>query len=310
MKKIFILLLALPFISGCSSGNEISVEETEITESTESIVSSVERSIVKESSPENKTESIMKESPAESKTESREETKIEISEFSEISIEETKESSAESMAENKKELPVEEKSQEESISVSNMELVGFYKLKDTTPDGENFINMERYDEAGLHVTLEIFADGTGEFKEYGDFSKITWNDRYIILDDEKAEYAMLEDKLALYSENTTLVFERTDKPEITKEESPETQELSGYIDEEVTGRYILTKMTGENQFEDDVYLTLNADGTGMMESGSQKIEIDWDDGEIEVNGEIFYYETDGNSIIADIYGIYATFERI
>ena len=69
-------ILTLLLISGCNSGNEISVSETEIPESTEiteSIVSIAESSIVRESSVESKIESKTESSLKEikSKVESR-----------------------------------------------------------------------------------------------------------------------------------------------------------------------------------------------------------------------------------------------
>lgn len=319
MKKIFLALLTLILISGCSPKNaESSAEQTtaaESTEITESVVSSAESSIIKEipaeSKTENKTESTVKEISTESKMESHEETKIESSEISQISVEKIKESSAQSSAESIRESSVEEKShEEESVPVSNMAAVGFYKLTDATPDGKHFIDMEEYDEAQYHVTLEIFADGTGEFREYSDTVKIKWNDKYIITDEGIINYKLLDNKLALYSEQDTFIFEKTDKAEFKKQESSQIAELSGYIDETVTGRYILTDMTGENKFANDIYLTLNADGTGKMLNGTDETDIRWDDGEIEMNGEIFYYETDNNHVILDFYGIYWTFVKI
>ena len=303
-------ILTLLLISGCNSGNEISVSETEIPESTEiteSIVSIAESSIVKESSVESKIESKTESSLKEikSKVESSKEIEIEVSETSEIS--EIQESSAESTEESQQEFSVEESSYEESVPVSNTELVGFYKLTDTTSDGEHFINMEKYNESGLYITVEIFSDGTGEFTEYDDIFPLTWNDRYIILDGEKAEYRSKGNQLAVYAGDNTLIFEKTDKSTLIKEES-EIPELSGETDENVIGRYILTDMTSENRFKNDIYLTLNADGTGIFDNGIEKTPIEWDDGEIEMNGEIFYYETDKNKIILDFYGIYWTFE--
>ena len=311
MKKNFLALLTLLLIAGCSPQNqENSAEKTDIPESTESIVSSAENSIIKESSAESKTESIVKEISQESKMESHEESKTESSQISETSVEEIRQNSAESSVESVSDISAEEKSrEEESVPVSNMALVGFYLLTDITPDGEHFIDTEQYDEMGFHVTLEIFSDGTGEFREDSDIVKVKWNDKYIITDDGMINYRLLNDQLALYSDSDTFVFKKTDKAEFEKQESSEIVELSGYIDESVAGKYILTDMTSENKFANDIYLTLNTDGTGIMLNGTKETPLTWDDGEIEMNGEIFYYETDTDTVILDFYGIYWIFQK-
>ena len=300
MKKIFLALLTLLFIAGCSPQNEeISSENTVIPEST---VSPAESSVIKESSAESKIESTVKDISAESHEESKiESTQISETSISETSVEEIKESSVETVSE----ISAEEKSrEEESVPVSNMALVGFYRLTDVTANGEHFVDTEEYDEMGFNVTLEIFSDGTGEFREDTDIVKITWNDKYIITDEGKINYKLLDGKLALYSEEDTFIFEKTDKAAFEKQKNSED------TNDSMAGKYILTDMTSENKFANDVYLTLNADGTGTMLNGTKETPLTWDDGAIEMNGELFFYETDTDTVILDFYGIYWIFEKM
>ena len=238
-KRILLAVLALMVVSGCSNGEETSVSEPESTAES-SIVSVVEsmESSVKESSVESKAES-KPESKVESKVESKPESKV-------------------------------ESSKEEStvIPATNKELVGFYNLTEMTGEGDSVISMKRYNIAGMYITLEINAGGTGVFSEYKEKANITWNDKYINLTHyDDMEYSVSGDRLALYSDDMTLVFERTDKEELKKkmEENSESEELSGEIDPDAVGDYILKEMDMEDEFDfdEDVYLTLHNDGTGF-----------------------------------------------
>ena len=175
-KRILLAAMALMIVSGCSNGEETSVSEPESTAES-SIVSVVESM-----------ESSVKESSVESKPESRVESKVE----------------------SKPESKVESSKAETSVPATNAELPGFYNLVEMTSDGESLMSMKYYNEAGLYITLEINAGGTGVFTQYQDKSNMTWNDNYMMLKDyDDMEYSLSGDKLAVYqSDVITLVFER------------------------------------------------------------------------------------------------------
>ncbi len=351
-KRILLAVLALVMVSGCSNGTETSVTESSVPESVVSVAESAESS-EKESSVESKAESKPEskaESKAESKPESKAESKVESKPESkaESKVESKPESKAESKAESKPESKVESKveskpeskveskaeskveskveskpeskvesSKEEStvIPATNKELVGFYNLTEMTGEGDSVISMKRYNIAGMYITLEINAGGTGVFSEYKEKANITWNDKYINLTHyDDMEYSVSGDRLALYSDDMTLVFERTDKEELKKkmEENSESEELSGEIDPDAVGDYILKEMDMEDEFDfdEDVYLTLHNDGTGYLESEGEQLEITWVDGQIKAMDDIFYYEKEGNDIVVDFYGIYVKFEKV
>ena len=325
-KRILLAVLALMVVSGCSNGEETSVSEPESTAESsivsvvESMESSVKESSVEskpESSVESKEENSKKESSVENKEESsKKESSVEIKEESrkkESSVEIKEESNKkESSVENKEESSKEETS---VIPATNRELVGFYNLTEMTGEGDSVISMKRYNIAGMYITLEINAGGTGVFSEYKEKANITWNDKYINLTHyDDMEYSVSGDRLALYSDDMTLVFERTDKEELKKkmEENSESEELSGEIDPDAVGDYILKEMDMEDEFDfdEDVYLTLHNDGTGYLESEGEQLEITWVDGQIKAMDDIFYYEKEGNDIVVDFYGIYVKFEKV
>ena len=355
-KRVILAALALMIISGCSNGGgETSVSEPESTEESsvvsvaestevseesveskaesskkESSVESKAESSEKESSVESKAESSKKESSVESKAESSEkessvESKAESSE-KESSAESKTEGKAESKAESKTESKVESKTEskvesskeETSVPATNKELPGFYNLVEMTSDGETLMSMKYYNEAGLYITLEINAGGTGVFTQYEEKSNMTWNDNYMVLKDyDEMEYSLSGDKLAVYQDSSiTLVFERSDKETIRKkmEEASKEKELSGEVDKEAVGKYVLKSIDSEESidtdlFGEDISVVLNDDGTGYIDAEGEQIEIEWVDGAVKIMNDIFYYEKHGNDIVIDIYGISMTFSK-
>ena len=329
-KRVILAALALMIISGCSNGGgETSVSEPESTEES-SVVSVAESTEVSEESVESKAESSKKESSVESKAESSEkessvESKAESSE-KESSAESKTEGKAESKAESKTESKVESKTEskvesskeETSVPATNKELPGFYNLVEMTSDGETLMSMKYYNEAGLYITLEINAGGTGVFTQYEEKSNMTWNDNYMVLKDyDEMEYSLSGDKLAVYQDSSiTLVFERSDKETIRKkmEEASKEKELSGEVDKEAVGKYVLKSIDSEESidedlFGEDVYVVLNDDGTGYFDAEGEQIEIEWVDGAVKIMNDIFYYEKNGTDIIVDAYGIKITFSK-
>ena len=329
-KRVILAALALMIISGCSNGGgETSVSEPESTEES-SVVSVAESTEVSEESVESKAESSKKESSVESKAESSEkessvESKAESSE-KESSAESKTEGKAESKAESKTESKVESKTEskvesskeETSVPATNKELPGFYNLVEMTSDGETLMSMKYYNEAGLYITLEINAGGTGVFTQYEEKSNMTWNDNYMVLKDyDEMEYSLSGDKLAVYQDSSiTLVFERSDKETIRKkmEEASKEKELSGEVDKEAVGKYVLKSIDSEESidtdlFGEDISVVLNDDGTGYIDAEGEQIEIEWVDGAVKIMNDIFYYEKHGNDIVIDIYGISMTFSK-
>ena len=355
-KRVILAVLALVITAGCSNGEETSVSEPESTaessvvsvaentEVSENSVESREESSKKESSVESKAESSAKESSVESKAESKTESKAESKTESkaeskvESKVESKTESKAESKAESKVESKVESKPEsrveskveskpeskvesgkaETSVPATNAELPGFYNLVEMTSDGESLMSMKYYNEAGLYITLEINAGGTGVFTQYQDKSNMTWNDNYMMLKDyDDMEYSLSGDKLAVYqSDVITLVFERSDKETIRKkmEEASKEKELSGEVDKEAVGKYVLKSIDSEESidedlFGEDVYVVLNDDGTGYFDAEGEQIEIEWVDGAVKIMNDVFYYEKHGNDIVIEIYGITITFSK-
>ena len=329
-KRVILAALALMIISGCSNGGgETSVSQPESTEES-SVVSVAESTEVSEESVESKAESSKKESSVESKAESSEkessvESKAESSE-KESSAESKTEGKAESKAESKTESKVESKTEskvesskeETSVPATNKELPGFYNLVEMTSDGETLMSMKYYNEAGLYITLEINAGGTGVFTQYQDKSNMTWNDNYMVLKDyDEMEYSLSGDKLAVYQDSSiTLVFERSDKETIRKkmEEASKEKELSGEVEKEAVGKYVLKSIDSEESidtdlFGEDISVVLNDDGTGYIDAEGEQIEIEWVDGAVKIMNDIFYYEKHGNDIVIDIYGISMTFSK-
>ena len=329
-KRVILAALALMIISGCSNGGgETSVSQPESTEES-SVVSVAESTEVSEESVESKAESSKKESSVESKAESSEkessvESKAESSE-KESSAESKTEGKAESKAESKTESKVESKTEskvesskeETSVPATNKELPGFYNLVEMTSDGETLMSMKYYNEAGLYITLEINAGGTGVFTQYEEKSNMTWNDNYMVLKDyDEMEYSLSGDKLAVYQDSSiTLVFERSDKETIRKkmEEASKEKELSGEVDKEAVGKYVLKSIDSEESidtdlFGEDISVVLNDDGTGYIDAEGEQIEIEWVDGAVKIMNDIFYYEKHGNDIVIDIYGISMTFSK-
>ena len=352
-KRIFLAVVAMSLMmAGCGNGEETSVSEPESTtessvvsvaESTEVSEESVEsktesskkessaeskaESSKKESSAESKAESSKKESSAESKAESKVESKVESKAESkpESKAESRVESKAESKPESKVESRVESRAEskpessaeETSIPATNSELAGFYNLVEMTLDGEKLMSMKYYNEAGLYITLEINVGGTGVFTQYQDKSNMTWNDKYIMLKGyDSMEYNLSGDELAMYQGDMTLIFERADKEALKKkmEEASKEKELSGEVDKEAVGKYVLKDMDSEESidtelFGEDVYVVLNDDGTGYIDAEGEQIEIEWVDGAVKIMNDIFYYEKNGTDIIVDAYGIKITFSK-
>ena len=329
-KRVILAALALMIISGCSNGGgETSVSQPESTEES-SVVSVAESTEVSEESVESKAESSKKESSVESKAESSEkessvESKAESSE-KESSAESKTEGKAESKAESKTESKVESKTEskvesskeETSVPATNKELPGFYNLVEMTSDGETLMSMKYYNEAGLYITLEINAGGTGVLTQYEEKSNMTWNDNYMVLKDyDEMEYSLSGDKLAVYQDSSiTLVFERSDKETIRKkmEEASKEKELSGEVEKEAVGKYVLKSIDSEESidtdlFGEDISVVLNDDGTGYIDAEGEQIEIEWVDGAVKIMNDIFYYEKHGNDIVIDIYGISMTFSK-
>ena len=177
--------------------------------------------------------------------------------------------------------------------------------------------MKYYNEAGLYITLEINVGGTGVFTQYQDKSNMTWNDKYIMLKGyDSMEYNLSGDELAMYQGDMTLIFERADKEALKKkmEEASKEKELSGEVDKEAVGKYVLKDMDSEESidtelFGEDVYVVLNDDGTGYIDAEGEQIEIEWVDGAVKIMNDIFYYEKNGTDIIVDAYGIKITFSK-
>ncbi len=332
-KRIFLAVVAMSLMmAGCGNGEETSVSEPESTTES-SVVSVAESTEVSEESVESKTESSKKESSAESKAESSKkessaESKAESSK-KESSAESKVESKVESKAESKPESKVESRvesraeskpessAEETSIPATNSELAGFYNLVEMTLDGEKLMSMKYYNEAGLYITLEINVGGTGVFTQYQDKSNMTWNDKYIMLKGyDSMEYNLSGDELAMYQGDMTLIFERADKEALKKkmEEASKEKELSGEVDKEAVGKYVLKDMDSEESidtelFGEDVYVVLNDDGTGYIDAEGEQIEIEWVDGAVKIMNDIFYYEKNGTDIIVDAYGIKITFSK-
>ena len=228
------------------------------------------------------------------------------------------ESKTESKVESKTESKVESSKEETSVPATNKELPGFYNLVEMTSDGETLMSMKYYNEAGLYITLEINAGGTGVFTQYEEKSNMTWNDNYMVLKDyDEMEYSLSGDKLAVYQDSSiTLVFERSDKETIRKkmEEASKEKELSGEVDKEAVGKYVLKSIDSEESidtdlFGEDISVVLNDDGTGYIDAEGEQIEIEWVDGAVKIMNDIFYYEKHGNDIVIDIYGISMTFSK-
>ena len=316
-KRVILAALALMIISGCSNGGgETSVSEPESTEES-SVVSVAESTEVSEESVESKAESSKKESSVESKAESSEKESSAESK-TEGKAESKAESKTESKVESKTESKVESSKEETSVPATNKELPGFYNLVEMTSDGETLMSMKYYNEAGLYITLEINAGGTGVFTQYEEKSNMTWNDNYMVLKDyDEMEYSLSGDKLAVYQDSSiTLVFERSDKETIRKkmEEASKEKELSGEVDKEAVGKYVLKSIDSEESidtdlFGEDISVVLNDDGTGYIDAEGEQIEIEWVDGAVKIMNDIFYYEKHGNDIVIDIYGISMTFSK-
>ena len=196
-------------------------------------------------------------------------------------------------------------------------MAGFYNLVEMTLDGEKLMSMKYYNEAGLYITLEINVGGTGVFTQYQDKSNMTWNDKYIMLKGyDSMEYNLSGDELAMYQGDMTLIFERADKEALKKkmEEASKEKELSGEVDKEAVGKYVLKDMDSEESidtelFGEDVYVVLNDDGTGYIDAEGEQIEIEWVDGAVKIMNDVFYYEKHGNDIVIEIYGITITFSK-
>ena len=316
-KRVILAALALMIISGCSNGGgETSVSKPESTEES-SVVSVAESTEVSEESVESKAESSKKESSVESKAESSEKESSAESK-TEGKAESKAESKTESKVESKTESKVESSKEETSVPATNKELPGFYNLVEMTSDGETLMSMKYYNEAGLYITLEINAGGTGVFTQYEEKSNMTWNDNYMVLKDyDEMEYSLSGDKLAVYQDSSiTLVFERSDKETIRKkmEEASKEKELSGEVDKEAVGKYVLKSIDSEESidtdlFGEDISVVLNDDGTGYIDAEGEQIEIEWVDGAVKIMNDIFYYEKHGNDIVIDIYGISMTFSK-
>ena len=316
-KRVILAALALMIISGCSNGGgETSVSQPESTEES-SVVSVAESTEVSEESVESKAESSKKESSVESKAESSEKESSAESK-TEGKAESKAESKTESKVESKTESKVESSKEETSVPATNKELPGFYNLVEMTSDGETLMSMKYYNEAGLYITLEINAGGTGVFTQYEEKSNMTWNDNYMVLKDyDEMEYSLSGDKLAVYQDSSiTLVFERSDKETIRKkmEEASKEKELSGEVDKEAVGKYVLKSIDSEESidtdlFGEDISVVLNDDGTGYIDAEGEQIEIEWVDGAVKIMNDIFYYEKHGNDIVIDIYGISMTFSK-
>ena len=331
-KRIFLAVVAMSLMmAGCGNGEETSVSEPESTtessvvsvaESTEVSEESVEsktESSKKESSAESKAESSKKESSVESKVESKAESKAESKVESKVEskAESKPESKVESRVESRAESKPESSAEETSIPATNSELAGFYNLVEMTLDGEKLMSMKYYNEAGLYITLEINVGGTGVFTQYQDKSNMTWNDKYIMLKGyDSMEYNLSGDELAMYQGDMTLIFERADKEALKKkmEEASKEKELSGEVDKEAVGKYVLKDMDSEESidtelFGEDVYVVLNDDGTGYIDAEGEQIEIEWVDGAVKIMNDVFYYEKHGNDIVIEIYGITITFSK-
>ena len=316
-KRVILAALALMIISGCSNGGgETSVSQPESTEES-SVVSVAESTEVSEESVESKAESSKKESSVESKAESSEKESSAESK-TEGKAESKAESKTESKVESKTESKVESSKEETSVPATNKELPGFYNLVEMTSDGETLMSMKYYNEAGLYITLEINAGGTGVFTQYEEKSNMTWNDNYMVLKDyDEMEYSLSGDKLAVYQDSSiTLVFERSDKETIRKkmEEASKEKELSGEVDKEAVGKYVLKSIDSEESidtdlFGEDISVVLNDDGTGYIDAEGEQIEIEWVDGAVKIMNDVFYYEKHGNDIVIEIYGITITFSK-
>ena len=98
------------------------------------------------------------------------------------------------------------------------------------------------------------------------------------------------------------------------EEASKEKELSGEVDKEAVGKYVLKSIDSEESidedlFGEDVYVVLNDDGTGYFDAEGEQIEIEWVDGAVKIMNDVFYYEKHGNDIVIEIYGITITFSK-
>ena len=219
--------------------------------------------------------------------------------MSESSVESKTESEAEvsNIDETEIEFPDEESSEDEgSIPVTNKKIAGFYNLTEYTENGETVLDLKSHNDRGMFATVTINEDGTGKFDDFGTVVELQWNDKYIILEGEKAEYRLENDTMIWFDEGREMVFEKTDKESLIPPEQKEKIQLSGSTDKSHIGKYELSSVLVDGSEditevidEENWYIILNEDGTGKWSSGEDVQDIKWTKGQIMDENEIFYY---------------------
>ena len=327
MKKFLVVMVMLSLVisAGCSNGNKKD-EQTSLD------VSEVQSSAVEDSAVSKVSKEVSEKSVAESSMEGSSkisQIKEESSESegsSESKAESEEESEAESIAESSVESKVEESSEEaepeiseeeELIPVTRKEIAGFYNLTEWKENGETVLDLKSHNDRGLFATMTINEDGTGEFDDFGTVVVgLQWNDKYIILDDEKSKYRLEKDSLILFNESVEMIFERADKATLIPPEKQKV-ELSGSADKSHAGKYVLSALLidGEEDItdvvdEEDWYIILNEDGTGKWSSGESVLDIKWTKGQILNENEIFYYTLKDDILSIEEAGIIMEYKKV
>ena len=330
MKRFFVIMITLSLLisAGCSNSNDkeeqTSVSEVQISaESSQTSTEVSEKSITESSievaskiSSEKHTSEDSSEIKVESKAES--EDKSEAESMSESSVESKTESEAEvsNIDETEIEFPDEESSEDEgSIPVTNKKIAGFYNLTEYTENGETVLDLKSHNDRGMFATVTINEDGTGKFDDFGTVVELQWNDKYIILEGEKAKYKLNNDTMIWFDESVEMVFERADKATLIPPEKQKV-ELSGSADKSHAGKYVLSALLidGEEDItdvvdEEDWYIILNEDGTGKWSSGESILDIKWTKGQIMNENEIFYYTLKDDILSMEEAGIIMEYKK-
>ena len=94
-------------------------------------------------------------------------------------------------------------------------IIGKYKIVEIRDsEGDMTSELEKMEELGLTIIMELKEGGTGTMNAFGDNMEFTYDDKYFIIDSDKSEYSVdSEGRITIQDseENggTTMVFEKT-----------------------------------------------------------------------------------------------------
>ena len=182
--------------------------------------------------------------------------------------------------------------------------IGKWHLVEMTADGTSY-DENALTEQGIVAELVLRKSGKGTYTVNGEAQTVQWANGEIRLADESIGYELQGgQQLVLHYDDTWMTFARGSAPAVstaaasTEPAPPQLPDIAGewrlveYIQDDV-----ILKEDELAESGDAASLNLAADGTGVLYTGGEEIEVLYDDMVMRVDEALFSYQTVNDELV-------------